>query len=123
MKMETIMEPLKMRGKNPEAIIQDAIIKELRFKMWFVKDTHGNMYQSGFPDLYCCHRRYGARWLEVKTPHRTGTSAFTPAQLETFPLLVASGAGVWVASSHEGVEEILMKPCNWWQVLQGTKGF
>ena len=116
------MEPLKIKTRNEEALIQLAIIKELRNKLWFVKDTHGNMYQSGFPDLYCVHRRYGARWLEVKTPSRSGSSAFTPAQLETFPDLVAHGAGVWVATTHVDVETILMRPCNWYQILQGTKG-
>jgi len=76
------------------------------------------MYQSGFPDLFCCHTRYGHRWLEVKKP--VGYR-FTPAQLETFPQLCAHGSGVWIATTHEGVEALLMKPYNWFIFLQNTR--
>lgn len=87
-------KPLRNR-KGPEAKIQANIVKMLRFYEWFVMVTHGNMYQSGFPDLYATHSRYGARWIEVKLPEMKG-SHFTPAQLDTFPKLEANGALVWV---------------------------
>jgi len=112
------MEPKLITTRDAEAKIQISIIKELRFRNWFVKETHGNMYQSGFPDLFCCHTRYGHRWLEVKKP--VGYR-FTPAQLETFPQLCAHGSGVWIATTHEGVEALLMKPYNWFIFLQNTR--
>lgn len=111
-----------MDGKNilkkPEIewYIQQRIIKELKFKDWFVKETHGNAFQSGFPDLFCCHTRYGHRWVEVKRP--VGYK-FTPAQIETFPKLCAAGSKVWVATTEEGIEDLLMKPSNWHLYLIG----
>ncbi len=102
-------------ARGPEAIIQDAIIKFLTLRGWFVKETHGNMYQSGFPDLYCCKRRYGTRWIEVKNPE---SYRFTPAQMETFPRLTAEGVGVWIlVAATEREYDKLFKPANWWTFL------
>lgn len=82
-----------------EAEIQEAIINELQKRGWIVKSTHGNLYQSGFPDLFATHKTYGQRWIEVKRPERTG-DIFTPAQREFFPLLCANGSGVWVLTGE-----------------------
>jgi len=99
--------------KGPEAIIQRAIIKRLRNEEWFVKETHGNMYQSGFPDLFATHIRYGHRWIEVKLPNMKG-SKFTGAQMETFPKLCAFGSGVWILTGDSDLEFLkLHKPANW----------
>jgi hypothetical protein len=117
------MEKFKGRGgkKKPETLLQEQIIKQLRYKGWFVKSTHGNMYQSGFPDLYCTHRVYGHRWVEVKMPTRTG-DVFTPAQHEIFPLLCANGAGVWVlVADTEQEYEKLFKRFNWYLYLEAFK--
>jgi hypothetical protein len=115
------VEPKSINTRDAEAIIQTAIIARLKVLDWYVKDTHGNMYQSGFPDLFCCHTKYGHRWVEVKCPHRSGTSAFTPAQLQEFPKLCAHGSGVWVATTHVDIEKLLMGPYNWWQVLANIR--
>lgn len=82
-------------------------------------ETHGNLYQSGFPDVYCMHRSYGSRWVEVKNPL---AYAFTPAQIREFPLMVAHGTGVWVlvAATEEEYQK-LFKPCNWWHYLSILK--
>ena len=112
------MNPRNIGRENEEAKIQRAIIMELRMNCWFVKETHGNLYQSGLPDLFCCHTRYGHRWCEVKKP--VGY-AFTPAQLETFPLMCAHGSGVWVATSHIGIQELFMRPFNWFVYLQNAR--
>ncbi len=106
------MEPKKFRSTvGPEAIIQAAIINKLKMLDWFVKNTHGNMYQSGFPDLYACHRTYGARWIEVKNPLKY---AFTDAQLRDFPMFTAKGIGVWVLTSDADTEiRKLHGPANW----------
>lgn len=107
--------------RGPERIIQDKIIAFLRARGWFVRETHGNVYQNGFPDLFCAHPRYGQRWVEVKNLKKF---AFTAAQIETFPQFVAHGSGVWIMTDATEVEyEKLFKPCNWWQyfyVLKGT---
>lgn len=112
------MDPFEpKKKKNPEAIIQDAIIEMLELKGWFVKVTHGNMYQSGFPDLFACHSLYGQRWIEVKKPGFKG-SKFTKAQLEDFPLLCANGSNVWILTGDSDEEyEKLFTECNWWQYL------
>lgn len=110
------MVPKKMRQKRgqsgPEAKIQEEIIKFLTLRNWLCRSTHGNIFQFGFPDLYCAHRRYGARWIEVKNGE---AYSFTPAQMEFFPKLSAAGVGVWIltaATDHE--YEKLFSPANWW---------
>lgn len=105
------MEPKITKRNNEEAQIQEAVCRLLRQHQWFVKETHGNMYQCGFPDLYATHRNYGARWIEIKKP--VGY-VFTPAQSEYFPLFCANGAGIWIlcaATTHE--YEKLFQPYNW----------
>jgi hypothetical protein len=114
------MRPLKTKRehrKGPEADLQDRIIEYLESRGWYVKQTHGNMYQSGFPDLFCCHRRYGTRWVEVKLPGFKG-SKFTAAQLEDFPKFCSNGAGVWILTEVSQLEydKLFSKP-NWWKYL------
>lgn len=110
---------------GPEKIIQEAIEKMLRGKGWYVMRSHGNMFQTGFPDNFACHSRYGQRWIEVKDPNRKG-DVFTPAQHETFPKLSANGSGVWVlvADTESEYEKLFDRP-NWYQYLSAftrTKG-
>jgi hypothetical protein len=110
------MEPFKAKKKGaPEDKIKTAIIHLLELRGWFCKVTHGNMYQSGFPDVYACHNMLGSRWIEVKNP---GKYAFTAQQLVDFPQFVAHGVGIWVlvAATEEEYQK-LFKPCNWWQYL------
>ncbi len=114
------MDPIRLKKKKgPEKIIQDALVEFLEYRGWLVKKTHGNEYQSGLPDLYCAHRKYGQRWIEVKNPD---AYAFTPAQLEFFPKLAAVGVGVWVlvkADEHEYNK--LWLPPNWHTYLSIMK--
>lgn len=79
-------------------------------------ETHGNMYQSGFPDLFACHKLYGARWIEVKNPK---SYKFTPAQLRYFPQICANGSGVWVlvAGTLEEYKKLFKRP-NWHRYLK-----
>lgn len=120
--------------KGPEAKIQADIIKFLEDRKWYVLNTHGNMYQRGFPDLYACRRRYKygvptegvyyadaplVRWIEVKNPE---SYSFTPAQLECFPKLMAEGAGVWVMLGATEIEYAkLFQPPNWVSYLSVAK--
>ena len=106
-------------ASGPEAQIQEAIMRMLRGQGWFVKETHGNMYQCGFPDLFATHIRYGHRWIEVKNPT---AYRFTPAQLETFPLLCAHGSRVWVLVADTDAEyQKLFAPANWHYYLEIMK--
>lgn len=99
--------------KGPEKVISEAIQMYLRHRGWYVIVTHGNMYQSGFPDLYCTHSRYGIRWVEVKKPEMKG-SKFTPAQLDVFPKLSAHGTRIWILSAATDEEyKKLFGPANW----------
>jgi hypothetical protein len=110
------MEPFTPKKKGrPEEEIRKAIIDFLILRGWFCMITHGNLYQSGFPDVYACHSKYGTRWIEVKNPKKY---SFTPAQLETFPKMCANGAGVWVLTEATEAEySKLFKPANWYTYL------
>lgn len=115
------MDPIKLR-QSPERKIQDAIIKFLTDRGWFVMETHGNMYQRGLPDLYATHIKHGPRWIEVKN----GDSySFTPAQLQYFPKLTKNGAGVWImVAASESEYKKLFSGCNWYWYLHllNTRG-
>jgi hypothetical protein len=102
----------RIRGgkRKPESIIQGKIIQFLKARDWDVRVTHGNEFQSGFPDLYCCHLKYGSRWIDVKNP--AGYS-FTPAQMEVWPAWSAKGVGVWILiGATEEEYKKLFKPAN-----------
>ncbi len=99
-------------AKGPEAIIQEKIVARLRLLTWFVKETHGNLYQSGLPDLYASHRVYGPRWIEVKNPLKY---CWTAAQKIDFPQFMTNGSPIWVLTSDEDSEiNKLFKPSNLW---------
>lgn len=104
------MKPGKPK-QGPEAKIQHDIIDFLKIRDWLVMPTHGNIYQFGFPDLYCAHHMHGSRWVEVKNPL---AYSFTPAQVKFFPLMYAHGVGVWIlTAASQGEYEKLFKPCNY----------
>lgn len=101
--------------KGPEAKIQAAIIAYLRGLGWHTITTHGSLYQSGVPDVFACHSRYGQRWIEVKNPK---SYKFTGAQLEEFPKICANGSGVWVliAATDDEYAKLFKSP-NWFTYL------
>ncbi len=101
--------------QGPEAIIQRDFTNFLKIRNWSVRSTHGSTFQFGFPDLFCCHKSYGARWVECKCP--TGYK-FTAAQMEYFPELNSHGVGVWIiTAATENEYKKLFKPQNWWAYL------
>lgn len=108
----------KRTGKSgPEAKIQADWIDFLLIRGWYCMETHGNIYQFGFPDVYCMHSKLGTRWTEIKNP---GKFSFTPAQIEKFPKMCANGAGVWVITAATEEEYAkLFQPPNWWQYAAG----
>lgn len=111
------MQPKIIKSPTgPEEVIIQEIIAFLTRRSWLVLRTHGNMYQSGFPDLWVSHVKYGSRWVEVKNPK---SYAFTPAQLETFPKICANGSSVWVLTGGNETEYLkLFKHCNWHHYLK-----
>ena len=109
------MKPMPKKQPELESSIQKKIITMLKSKGWFVKVTNGNMYQTGFPDLYATHSDYKARWIEVKRP--VGYK-IQPSQMRDFPKMCANGSGVWIMSAATEFEyKKLFKPCNWWKYI------
>lgn len=114
-------KPKHHRDDGPEAKIQRDLIEFLKIRDWMVKPTVGNMFQSGFADLYCAHRMKGARWIEVKLPNMKG-SRFTPAQLTWFPQFTAAGVGIWILTAATEEEYAkLFGPPNWAMYLSVMK--
>lgn len=110
------MKKILNKQKGPEDIIQEDIIKYLKIRDWWVKIMHGNMFQSGVPDLYIAHARYGTRWVEVKNPL---AYRFTQPQLEDFRHMSAKNVGIWVlvAATHEEYNKLFLPP-NWMMYLK-----
>lgn len=107
----------KNHREGPEAKIQREIIKFLRERGWFVKVMHGNMYQSGFPDLYAIKKIYGRRLIEVKYAKKF---KFTPAQWCDFPRMVSEGERIWVLTAATEKEyKKLFDPPNLWVYMIG----
>lgn len=101
--------------KGPEGKIQQELVLYLQARRWVVKETHGNIYQSGLPDLYCAHPEYRSRWIEVKNPVKY---EFTKAQREFFLQLTACGIGIWVLTAATEEEYLkLWQPANWTHYL------
>lgn len=115
------MEPFV--PNNPqrlEAEIQRKIILTLKGEDWFAKATFGNAYQTGFPDVYAHHIRYGPRWIEVKRP--TG-SRLEQSQVEIFGTLATKRVGVWILTSHQPSEmkKLFIPGGNYYQFLDIMK--
>lgn len=110
------MNPYTPRRKSDrENQMRDALKAKLEARGWYVKITHGNAFQSGLPDLYATHSKYGIRWIECKLPE----GRFTSAQLDTIPKMSAHGSGVWVLVDATDAEiEKLFGPENWFFFLK-----
>jgi len=101
-------------GSGPERIIQDKVIEALETAGWFVLETHGSLFQCGFPDLYAVKKGSGQRWIEIKNPDGY---TFTGAQLETFPRMMAEGIGIWILTSEQQLDRLDGRP-NWMEYLK-----
>jgi hypothetical protein len=99
-----------------EAKIQREIIRELHKNDWYAKSTHGNAFQSGIPDVYCCHRVYGPRWVEVKRPK---LGHLEDSQYEVFSEWEQRNVGVWLLKEPD--LSPLFKPPNWRIMVRGDK--
>jgi hypothetical protein len=96
---------------GPEWFIQQDLITFLRVRGWLVEHTHGSQYQTGFPDLYCFHPKWGQRWIDCKRP--VGCS-FTRAQKIKWPEWESFGVQIWIltAATQTEYDKLFALP-NW----------
>ena len=103
--------PLSRPTSRPEWHIQQELIEFLECRKWNVEHTHGNAFQTGFPDLYVAHKKWGQRWIDCKVP---GRYTFTKAQRRKWPVWESFGIGVWILTAATQTEyDKLFKPPNW----------
>ena len=103
---------LTTRPKHgPEWHIQKRLKAFLATRNWLVQQTHGNLYQKGFPDLFIAHRKWGFRWIDCKVD---GHYSFTKAQQKCWPLWDSYGIGIWILVEANQTEyDKLFAPPNW----------
>jgi hypothetical protein len=96
---------------GPEWHIQKALCQFLHDRGWVVEVMHGNAFQRGIPDLYLFHRKWGARWVDVKHPKKY---SFTKAQKIKWPTWDRAGIGIWIltAATQKEYDKLFAAP-NW----------
>lgn len=96
---------------QPEAKLSREIQAYAEPRGWLVERTHGNRYQSGFPDLFLAHVDYGQRWVDVK---RADHYTFTRAQRIKWPEWERNGVGIWILCyATQDEYNKLFGPPNW----------
>ena len=97
----------KRHGK--EYFIQKDLIAYLKARGWLVERIIGNAFQSGLPDLYCFHPKWGERWIDVKNPFR---STFTKRQKQKWPIWQRFGVGIWIliGADQENYDKLFQPP-------------
>jgi len=116
-------QPKFKKKHGPEFTIQHAIVEFLRERGWHVErlvggEVRGGAVQSGLPDIFACHKKFGVRFIEVKYED---SFRFTLAQKWKFPLLMANGCGIWIltAASDEQYDRLFKEPNLWDYLKQG----
>jgi len=88
------MDPFKPRASHGEEFyIQQHWVSFLMHKGWHVERMVGNAFQTGIPDLFLGHPKYGTRWVDVKV---YGRYSFTKAQKRKWPIWEEYGIGIWI---------------------------
>jgi hypothetical protein len=94
-----------------ELQIQRKLVEFLRVRGWHVERMLADSFQNGIPDLYCHHRKWTERWVEVKRPD--GYS-FTLRQRQKWPVWEKAGIGIWILTAATQEQyDLLFKPPNW----------
>jgi hypothetical protein len=112
---------MKYVRAQPELKVRNAIRKMFEGRGWGVWITHGNKYQSGFPDLYVAHPEYGERWIDAKVE---GHYSYTKAQKYLWPLWhYRYKVGTWIMTGdgQEQYDRVFRAP-NWrdyWRPVWG----
>jgi hypothetical protein len=105
------MGNIKRTKHGPEWHIQQDLKQFLKDRQWNVEHTHGSLYQTGFPDLYVAHGKWGQRWIDCKQPKRY---SFTRDQKRKWPLWDKFGIGIWILTAADQEQyDKLFKPPNW----------
>lgn len=111
------MNPLPPR-KQLEHDLERDLRKYMQELGWTTEKTHGNLYQKGWPDLYCLHpgpapgskvRGPIQRWVEMKRP---GEGELEPTQKKLFAKWTKAGVGVWVLTGIADYHKLFLPP-NW----------
>lgn len=114
------MGNIKRPKHGPEWYIQRDLKQFLRDREWQVEQTHGNLYQTGFPDLFTFKRKHGVRWIDCKAP---GRYTFTKAQKLKWPVWDHYGVGIWILTAATQAEyDKLFSPPNWRQYWKPSWG-
>lgn len=105
---------------RPEDKIKADFRAYVEARGWFTRSTHGNAYQTGFPDVYMHHRKWGQRWVDLKVP---GKYSFTKAQKIEWPLWEQAGIGIWIITgANQSEYDKLFGPPNWRQYWKASWG-
>ena len=100
-----------MSADKLELHIQRKLVVLLEACGWHVERMLANAYQVGIPDLYCYHKKWGPRWIEIKRPDQY---SFTRAQRLKFPQWEEAGIGIWIlTAATEDQYKLLFGPPNW----------
>jgi len=100
-----------MNEQKPEVQIQRELVAFLKARGWHVERLFADAFQNGFPDLYCYHKKWHERWIEVKRPDRY---TFTLRQRQKWPVWESFGIGIWVLTAATQEQyDLLFKPPNW----------
>lgn len=106
---------------GPEWFIQRDLVAFLEAREWLVERMIGNAFQTGIPDLYAHHPKWGGRWIDVKN---NGRYSFTKAQKRKWPLWESYGVGIWIlTSADQQAYDKLFGPPNWrnyWKASWGV---
>lgn len=115
------MGNIRRKSHGPEWFIQRDLKRFLKDRGWHVEQTHGNLYQTGFPDLYCFREDFRERWIDCKSPDKY---TFTKAQKIKWPIWDACGIGIWILTAANQAEyDRLFQPPNWrdyWKASWGN---
>lgn len=96
------MDAFKARAAHgPEFYIQNKWVDFLTNKQWHVERMVGNAFQTGIPDLYLGHKKYGTRWVDVKV---YGRYSFTKAQRRKWPVWEKYNIGIWIIGAKSSAE-------------------
>lgn len=103
------MNRLERMNHTENKIIRPQVIAILVENDWHVEIVHGGMFQQGFPDLYCMHKKHGKRWIELKVPGRK----LRHSQFRKFKKWQEFGTDIWVVDNPKTLMEVIFGPPNW----------